>query len=120
VDTNSSWCTAGTSFFARTPTRSFTSSKVKRTRQVSYKRTTSKLEGRLKSRPHFLSQSLRDFIIVLAGKLPRTGGDKGYFAPSRCWPPVNIAQFSNLLSCAHASSGRAWVGQSGYDDHRKR
>src|SRR6202007_3330599 len=54
-DTISSLCTAITSFFARTPTRSFTSSKGKRirqARQANYKKT----RGRHKSRPHFLNQ----------------------------------------------------------------
>jgi hypothetical protein len=53
VDTISSLCTAGTTFFARTPTRLFSSSKVKRVRQDSYKQATDKPEGRLMSRPNF-------------------------------------------------------------------
>jgi hypothetical protein len=44
VDMTSSWCTASTSLFANTPTRSFRSSKDET-------RTASKPEGRLKSRP---------------------------------------------------------------------
>src|SRR5947199_6945353 len=52
----SSLCTADTSFFARTPTRSFTSSKVKRIRQANQKGGSGAAS--------LFSQTLQDLLIV--------------------------------------------------------